>query len=110
MHEVGQGSMSPLKKLRWGEDTRGVRGRSRSRRRDTHMGERERGRGVAGVGEGEEEGKKVAAPRVAAGCDVFAEVPHSYFFFWAFSAALVILPVVTSLKVTLWNKNCISTL
>ena len=29
----------------------------------------------------------------------------SYFFFWAFSAAFVTLPLVTSLVVTLWNNS-----
>lgn len=29
----------------------------------------------------------------------------SYFFFWAFSAAFVTLPLVTSLVTTLWNKS-----
>ncbi|CAD0195330.1 unnamed protein product [Chrysodeixis includens] len=38
---------------------------------------------------------------MVAHCSTLFNVPHSYFFFWAFSAALVILPVVTSLKVTL---------
>ncbi|CAK1548440.1 unnamed protein product [Leptosia nina] len=37
------------------------------------------------------------------GCATCSKQPNSYFFFWAFSAALVILPVVTSLKVTLCN-------
>lgn len=42
-----------------------------------------------------------AALTMVTGCMTLFKEPHSYFFFWAFSAALVILPVVTSLNVTL---------
>lgn len=88
--------MSPVKKLRLQGDTRG--GRTR-------------------LGLDSDNGYRVvmlAAPQppsaahlqddartVVTDCSTLFNVPHSYFFFWAFSAALVILPVVTSLKVTL---------
>lgn len=48
----------------------------------------------------------LASPQaMVGGSSVLLEMPHSYFFFWAFSAALVTLPVVTSLKFTLCNNR-----
>lgn len=46
-------------------------------------------------------GSEGDAARAASRFATLLRVPHSYFFFCAFSAALVILPVVTSLKFTL---------
>lgn len=78
------GPTGPVKKLRVGTGARGGG---------------DRGRGLRA------RGRRGSA---AAGCRTLLRVPHSYFFFWAFSAALVILPVVTSLNVTLWNQLALS--
>ncbi|KPI93436.1 hypothetical protein RR46_10696 [Papilio xuthus] len=58
-----------------------------------------RNEGAEGTERGDGGGAMLQA--IATGCSTMIDVPHSYFFFCAFSAALVILPVVTSLKVTL---------
>lgn len=116
MHDSGKGSMSPLKKLRWGEDIEEtlLEGYRRGRRGEVlapRGGASAAGRGGEGRGRGRGTGRAdrrgggggglAALQEMVSSCDSFVGVPHSYFFFWAFSAALVILPVVTSLKVTL---------
>lgn len=116
MHDSGKGSMSPLKKLRWGEyieET--LLEEYRRGRRGEALEPRDGVSGAGRVGEGRGRGREMgrgdrtggggsglaALQGMVTSCDTFVGVPHSYFFFWAFSAALVILPVVTSLKVTL---------
>lgn len=118
MHDSGKGSMSPLKKLRWGEyiEETLLEGYRRGRRGEVlapRGGASGAGRGGEGRGRGRGTGRGdrrgggggggglAALQEMVSSCDTFVGVPHSYFFFWAFSAAFVILPVVTSLKVTL---------
>lgn len=116
MHDSGKGSMSPLKKLRGGEyiEETLLEGYGRRRRGEVlapRGGASAAGRGGEGRGRGRGTGRAdrggggggglAALQEMVSSCDTFVGVPHSYFFFWAFSAALVILPVVTSLKVTL---------
>lgn len=92
--------MSPVKKLRLQGDTRGGR---------TRLGlDSDNGYRIVMLAapqppsaahlQGDRDGD---VRTVVTDCSTLFNVPHSYFFFWAFSAALVILPVVTSLKVTL---------
>lgn len=102
MHKYWARVMWPVKKLR-------LEGAS-ARGRGGALGAAPRGRGRGGASAGARAaavgGAPAAAARPALGADsALLDVPHSYFFFWAFSAALVILPVVTSLKFTLCNNK-----
>lgn len=113
--------MRPVKKLRLQGETTGIRTRLRFNINRTHLLSkhgvplpstgaactgRPRGKTADAACSSNETERPARAPSqtMVNGNSTLFEMPRGYFFFWAFSAAFVTLPVVTSLKFTLCNN------